>query len=136
SDVRADDLLLDRGRRDGRRHAVYSAQRRSRRPGRRAPRSRIPLREPLMSRRAAPLRLLLLAAAAAVPALLPAQERGVTPPPAVVVESLPPSNYPWLLSYYPLIGGGLGGGPVLVARVRYFQPSPTQARSTYPAHVP
>jgi outer membrane protein assembly factor BamA len=64
-----------------------------------------------------------------------AQERGVTPPPAVVVESLPPSDYPWLLSYYPLVGGGLGGGPVVVARVRYFQPSPYQERSTYRADL-
>ncbi len=64
-----------------------------------------------------------------------AQERGVTPPPAVVVESLPPSDYPWLLSYYPLVGGGLGGGPVLVARVRYFQPSPYEERSTYRADL-
>lgn len=64
-----------------------------------------------------------------------AQEPGVTPPPAVVVESLPPSDYPWLLSYYPLVGGGLGGGPVVVARVRYFQPSPYEERSTYRADL-
>ncbi|HEU4828351.1 MAG TPA: BamA/TamA family outer membrane protein [Gemmatimonadales bacterium] len=64
-----------------------------------------------------------------------AQERGVTPPPAVVVESLPPSDYPWLLSYYPLVGGGLGGGPVLVARARYYQPSPYEERSTYRADL-
>ena len=64
-----------------------------------------------------------------------AQERGVTPPAAVVVESLPPSDYPWLLSYYPLVGGGLGGGPVVVARVRYFQPSPYEERSTYRADL-
>lgn len=64
-----------------------------------------------------------------------AQEPGVTPPAAVVVESLPPANYPWLLSYYPLVGGGLGGGPVVVARVRYFQPSPYEWRSTYRADL-
>src|SRR5690606_33081213 len=84
--------------------------------------------------RVASLCMLLLATAAA-PGLAAAQERGVTPPPAVVVESLPPSDYPWLLSYYPLIGGGLGGGPVLVARARYFQPSPYESRSTYRADV-
>jgi hypothetical protein len=66
---------------------------------------------------------------------LSAQEPGVTPPPAVVVESLPPSDYPWLLSYYPMIGGGLGGGPVVIARVRYWQPSPYEARSTYRADL-
>lgn len=64
-----------------------------------------------------------------------AQDRGVTPPASVVVESLPPSDYPWLLSYYPLVGGGLGGGPVVVARVRYFQPSPYEERSTYRADL-
>ena len=64
-----------------------------------------------------------------------AQTPGVTPPPAVVVESLPPSDYPWLLSYYPLVGGGLGGGPTVVARVRYFQPSPYEERSTYRADL-
>ncbi|HLS47488.1 MAG TPA: BamA/TamA family outer membrane protein [Gemmatimonadales bacterium] len=87
-----------------------------------------------MTSRVASLCMLLLATAAA-PGLAAAQERGVTPPPAVVVESLPPSDYPWLLSYYPLIGGGLGGGPVLVARARYFQPSPYESRSTYRADV-
>lgn len=80
--------------------------------------------------RAVPGLLLALIATAEIAA---GQERGVTPPPAVVVESLPPSDYPWLLSYYPMIGGGLGGGPVLLARVRYFQASPYQSRSTYRA---
>lgn len=81
------------------------------------------------------VRFVLLAGLGTAASAATAQERGVTPPPAVVVESLPPSDYPWLLSYYPLVGGGLGGGPVVVARVRYFQPSPYEERSTYRADV-
>jgi outer membrane protein assembly factor BamA len=79
--------------------------------------------------------LLLLAAPILHPSAGAAQQPGVTPPAAVVVESLPPSDYPWLLSYYPLVGGGLGGGPVVVARVRYWQPSPYEWRSTYRADL-
>lgn len=79
--------------------------------------------------------LLLVAGCPLAERALSAQEPGVTPPPAVVVESLPPSDYPWLLSYYPMIGGGLGGGPVVIARARYWQPSPYEARSTYRADL-
>jgi outer membrane protein assembly factor BamA len=79
--------------------------------------------------------LVLLAALGLDASVGAAQDPGVTPPAAVVVESLPPSDYPWLLSYYPLVGGGLGGGPVFVARVRYFQPSPYEHRSTYRADL-
>jgi len=38
---------------------------------------------------------------------------------------------PWLLSYFPYLGGGAGGGPILMGRVRYFQPAPWQDRVTY-----
>jgi len=78
---------------------------------------------------------LIVVAGTTVASAAEAQRPGVTPPPAVVVESLPPSDYPWLLSYYPLVGGGLGGGPVVVARVRYWQPSPYEHRSTYRADL-
>lgn len=85
-----------------------------------------------MNARAAACAALLSLAPAAFAA---AQEPGVTPPPAVLPDTVPPSGYPWLLSYFPYIAGGVGGGPVAVARVRYFQPSPFQARSTYRADV-
>jgi outer membrane protein assembly factor BamA len=78
---------------------------------------------------------LVVVAGTAVASAADAQRPGVTPPPAVVVESLPPSDYPWLLSYYPMVGGGLGGGPVVLARVRYWQPSPYEYRSTYRADL-
>ncbi len=42
---------------------------------------------------------------------------------------------PWLLSYFPYVGGGAGGGPILLGRVRYFQPAPWQDRVTYRADV-
>jgi hypothetical protein len=41
----------------------------------------------------------------------------------------------WLLSYFPYVGGGAGGGPVAIGRVRYFQPAPWQDRVTYRADV-
>ncbi|HET7601472.1 MAG TPA: BamA/TamA family outer membrane protein [Gemmatimonadales bacterium] len=42
---------------------------------------------------------------------------------------------PWLLSYFPYVGGGAGGGPVAIGRVRYFQPAPWQDRVTYRADL-
>jgi hypothetical protein len=42
---------------------------------------------------------------------------------------------PWLLSYFPYVGGGAGGGPVAIGRVRYFQPAPWQNRVTYRADL-
>jgi hypothetical protein len=42
---------------------------------------------------------------------------------------------PWLLSYFPYVGGGAGGGPVAIGRVRYFQPAIWQDRVTYRADL-
>lgn len=74
-----------------------------------------------------------LLAAAALAAPLAAQEPEPTPPPEVAADSLPPSGYPWLLSYFPYVSGGVGGGPVALVRVRYFQPAPYAERQTYRA---
>ena len=64
-----------------------------------------------------------------------AQDPVVTPPPEIAAESLPPSNYPWLLGYFPYVAGGMGGGPVAAVRVRYFQPAPYAERQTYRAEA-
>jgi len=64
-----------------------------------------------------------------------AQDPVVTPPPEIAAESLPPSNYPWLLGYFPYVAGGMGGGPVAAVRLRYFQPAPYDERQTYRAEV-
>ncbi len=74
-----------------------------------------------------------LLAAATFAAMLEAQEPVTTPPPEVAADSLPPSGYPWLLSYFPYVSGGVGGGPVALVRVRYFQPAPYAERQTYRA---
>lgn len=42
---------------------------------------------------------------------------------------------PWLLSYFPYVGGGAGAGPVAIGRVRYFQPAIWQNRVTYRADL-
>jgi hypothetical protein len=42
---------------------------------------------------------------------------------------------PWLLSYFPYVGGGAGGGPMAIGRVRYFQPAIWQNRVTYRADL-
>jgi hypothetical protein len=73
------------------------------------------------------------AAGIAAPAGLLAQDPEPTPPPEVAADSLPPSGYPWLLSYFPYVAGGVGGGPVAIVRVRYFQPAPYAERQTYRA---
>lgn len=86
-----------------------------------------------MNRYAATVLSSLLLACMASP--LAAQEPEVTPPPEVLADSLPPSEYPWLVSYFPYVAGGLGGGPVLAARLRYFQPAPYSERQTYRAEA-
>jgi outer membrane protein assembly factor BamA len=40
---------------------------------------------------------------------------------------------PWRLSYFPYVSGMANDGPVISARVRYWQPAPYEARSTYAA---
>lgn len=42
-------------------------------------------------------------------------------------------HYPWLLSYFPFLSGGIGNGPVASVRIRYFQPSPDHPRVAYRA---
>jgi len=37
---------------------------------------------------------------------------------------------PWRTSYFPYFSGGANDGPVLAARIRYFQPAPYEARYT------
>jgi hypothetical protein len=56
---------------------------------------------------------------------------------AQATDTIAPQPFPapWLLSYFPYVGGGAGGGPVLMGRVRYFQPAPWQDRVTYRADV-
>lgn len=70
------------------------------------------------------------AASAAAPAA--AQKPGL---PIPLGDSTARAFQPWLLSYYPYIAGGVGRGPVLMARVRYFQPAPWQDRVTYRAET-
>lgn len=76
---------------------------------------------------------LLWVAVAAAPAGLIAQEPEPVPPKEVLADSLPPSSYPWLVSYFPYVSGDVGGGPVAVMRVRYFQPAPYSERQTFRA---
>ena len=75
-----------------------------------------------MTIRAAALALLLLAMAAGSGA-------------AQTPDSATRWSDPWLLSYFPYAAGGAGGGPVLMGRVRYFQPATWQNRSTYRADL-
>lgn len=72
---------------------------------------------------------LLVACAAGTAA---AQNPAVLPVPGVG-DTVSTSNAPWLLSYFPYVGGGAGGGPVVLGRVRYFQPAIWQNRVTYRA---
>lgn len=75
------------------------------------------------------LALLLCAAGPVV-----AQNPAVVPLPGAG-DTVTTRDAPWLLSYFPYVGGGAGGGPVMIGRMRYFQPAPWQNRSTYRADV-
>ena len=59
----------------------------------------------------------------------------VVPPPGAGDTVRTGNRSSWLLSYFPYVGGGAGGGPVAIGRVRYFQPAPWQNRVTYRADV-
>jgi outer membrane protein assembly factor BamA len=78
--------------------------------------------------------LVLLAALGAAPATAPlaAQDPEI---PIPLGDSTARAFQPWLLSYYPYVAGGVGRGPVLMARARYFQPAPWQDRVTYRAEA-
>ena len=43
------------------------------------------------------------------------------------------SGSPWRLSYFPYLSGGANDGPMISARVRYWQPAEYEARNTYTA---
>jgi outer membrane protein assembly factor BamA len=47
-------------------------------------------------------------------------------------EELEPAS-PWRTSYFPYISGMANDGPVISARIRYWQPAPYEARTTYTA---
>ncbi len=49
----------------------------------------------------------------------------------VPADTMAVQQSPWLLSYFPYVAGGAGGGPVLIGRIRYFQPATWQNRVTY-----
>ncbi|HEX2218911.1 MAG TPA: BamA/TamA family outer membrane protein [Gemmatimonadales bacterium] len=76
------------------------------------------------SRRRCPRALLL---ALVLPALL----AGV--PAAAAQEDDAEHRSPWRISYFPYISGMANDGPVISARVRYWQPAPYEARTTYTA---
>lgn len=76
--------------------------------------------------------LLLIGAAITAP---PAGAQDPVIPVPAAGDTTRPTDAPWLLSYYPYVGGGAGGGPVLLARIRYFQPSPWQDRVTHRAEL-
>jgi Omp85 superfamily domain len=42
---------------------------------------------------------------------------------------------PWRTSYFPYVSGKANDGPVLSARIRYWQPAPYEARTTYTASL-
>jgi outer membrane protein assembly factor BamA len=44
-------------------------------------------------------------------------------------------SVPWRTSYFPYLTGGANDGPVIAARVRYWQPAPYEARTTSTASV-
>jgi outer membrane protein assembly factor BamA len=54
-------------------------------------------------------------------------------PVAVAQEDEAEHRSPWRLSYFPYISGMANDGPVISARVRYWQPAPYEARTTYTA---
>ncbi len=85
-----------------------------------------------MNRRA--FGLALIAALGAAPAATPLEAQDPELP-IPLGDSTAREFQPWLLSYYPYIAGGVGDGPVLMARVRYFQPAPWQDRVTYRAET-
>ena len=45
----------------------------------------------------------------------------------------PKSHSPWRTSYFPYLSGKANDGPVISARIRYWQPAPYEARTTYTA---
>jgi outer membrane protein assembly factor BamA len=45
-------------------------------------------------------------------------------------DSAEESSVPWRTSYFPYLTGGANDGPVLAARIRYWQPAPYEARTT------
>jgi hypothetical protein len=81
-------------------------------------------------RRAALAVLLLFTSAASA-----AAQDSVVPLPGVGDTLRTGYRSPWLLSYFPYVGGGAGGGPVAIGRVRYFQPAIWQDRVTYRADL-
>ena len=68
-----------------------------------------------------------LAAALAWPRTAAGQE------PALETEEESEFHSPWRTSYFPYFSGLANDGPVISARVRYWQPSPYEARTTYNA---
>lgn len=67
-----------------------------------------------------------------LPALLALSAGGVSSLAAQESEDREPGP-PWRTSYYPYVSGMANDGPVISARIRYWQPAPYEARTTYTA---
>ncbi|MGH7497311.1 MAG: BamA/TamA family outer membrane protein [Gemmatimonadales bacterium] len=76
------------------------------------------------------LRALPLLLSCAVAASLAAQTPPDTNAVAAAQDSAESYSTPWRTSYFPYLTGGANDGPVLAARVRYWQPAPYEARYT------
>ena len=77
-----------------------------------------------------PRRLLL--SALLLPALLALAAAGA-PALAAQESEEDDSGPPWRTSYFPYFSGMANDGPVISARIRYWQPAPYEAQTTYPA---